>query len=908
MISVGERQRIEGHLHLVRAIMDRDGIGIDEAIARLGALIPPEDQNPTIELWRSQTSTTITILEPAELSVGGDRPWFRDWDTSEGYYWKRQQSFLRNQLHRADFELDGLDRSSDRVLAHLEDPHSANRFDVRGLVAGYVQSGKTANFSALIAKAVDAGYKIVIVLSGLHNTLRRQTQVRLQRDLGHENAPGVGAPEASKVWIWMTGDQLNEDFNPGGKNAVAGVLQGNNQVILVVKKNKSRLDRLINWMEGKVPANVPVLVIDDEGDQASINTGGNRSGYESGEDAGDIKDKTDLTSEDVDGDLTDDELDPSAINVRIRKLLRTFARCSFVAYTATPFANVLINPDAIDRDGGDDLFPRDFMLSLPKPGGNKYVGTEKLFGRGQLAGEGDDIEGLDVIEIVPDYEIPMLIPPRRSGEEPTLPPSLHCAIRDYLLASAAWLQRSGKDEPCTMLVHTDMRKALQDAIADQIEEELASLRQGWKYDNSGTLRAELAQRWEVEFRPKSAAINLAWDVPFADIEPHLAQLLNDGVGVRRLNSNHLDTADFEEEPTLKAVLVGGNKLSRGLTIEGLLVSYYVRLAPYYDTLLQMGRWFGFRGDFVDLTRLYSTELLISWFHDLATAEEDLRRQIELYDKKKATPLQFAPKIISHPAMLVTAQNKMQAARQISQSYDGELLQTLRLPFGDPSLLDRLRENLEFTRGFLKRLGPPATREPGCIGWSNVGTDVVLDFLDGFWVMNQTAIHPPTVRDYIHEQFRSGELTRWSIVVSGAAHPTDALGVESLGIEGLGPVGLINRSRLKADPTSLGVITEPDDELYGLAAADVAEAQAQAAARDFPTLGRAYRSKRSPQEGLLLIYPISANSVAGVNAKNRIPLFSNGADRCTVLGYAVSFPVSNSPATVTYVQGPESRRR
>ena len=121
--------------------------------------------------------------------------------------------------------------------------------------------------------------------------------------------------------------------------------------------------------------------------------------------------------------------------------------------------------------------------------------------------------------------------------------------------------------------------------------------------------------------------------------------------VRRLNSNHLDTADFDQEPTLKAVLVGGNKLSRGITIEGLLVSYYVRLAPYYDTLLQMGRWFGYRGDYVDLTRLYSTELLISWFHDLATAEEDLRRQIELYDKKNATPLEFAPKIRSHPAML-----------------------------------------------------------------------------------------------------------------------------------------------------------------------------------------------------------------------------------------------------------------
>jgi hypothetical protein len=888
--------------------MARDSIGVEEAIERLGVLIPPEDHHPTMELWRSQSSTTITILEPAELSEGGPRPWFRDWDTSGGYYWKRQQAFLRNQLHRADYELDSLDLSSDRVLAHLEDPHSPNRFNVRGLVAGNVQSGKTANFSALIAKAVDAGYKIVIVLSGLHNSLRRQTQIRLQRDLGHEDTAGVGPPESSKVWVWMTGDKLNEDFNPGGRNAVAGVLQGNNQVILVVKKNKSRLDRLINWMEGKVPANVPVLVIDDEEDQASINTGGNRSGYEPGEDSGDITDKTDLTAEDVDGEFSEDELDPSAINVRIRKLLRTFARCSFVAYTATPFANVLIDPDAIDREGGDDLFPRDFMVSLPKPPGSKYVGTERLFGRDQLAGDADDVEGLDVIEIVPEWEIPMLIPPRRSGEEPTIPPSLIQALRDYLLASAAWLQRSGKDEACTMLVHTDMRKALQDAVSDQIEEELASLRQEWKYDTSGALRKELAHRWETEFRPKSAAVNLSWDTPFSAIEPYLSQLIGDGVAVRRLNSNHLDTADFEEESTLKAVLVGGNKLSRGVTIEGLLVSYYVRLAPYYDTLLQMGRWFGYRGDYVDLTRLYSTELLISWFHDLATAEEDLRRQIELYDKRKATPLQFAPKIRSHPAMLVTAENKMQAAQEITQSYDGELLQTLRFPFGDSSLLDRLQENLDFTREVLTGLGPPATAEAGLFGWSDISTNVILDFLDGFWVLNQTSIHPPTVREYIHAQSRIGELIRWRVLVHGLAQPTQLLGTEDLGITGIGPVGLISRSRLKSDPTSLGVITDPGDELYGLTKEDIDDAEERAALREFPTRGKAYRSKRSPQEALLILYPISANSAPGQRAANRIPLFPDGAERCTVLGYAVSFPYSNSPATVTYIQGPESRRR
>ncbi|MDQ3756256.1 MAG: Z1 domain-containing protein [Actinomycetota bacterium] len=906
MTSAGDRARLENDLYVVRAIMDRHGIGVEEALERARSLIAQEDHQAIVELWHAQTSTTITVLEPAELSEGGPRPWAREWDSSKGYYWPRQQAFLRHVLHRADFEIDSLDRSSDRVLAHLEDPNFSKSFNVRGLVIGYVQSGKTANFSALIAKAVDAGYKVVIVLSGLHNTLRQQTQYRLQRDLGHEDTPGVGPPEPTHVWVWMTGAEISGDFNPAGQNA--GVLAGNNRVILVVKKNKSRLDRLINWMRNKVPPDVPVLVIDDEADLASINTGGNRSAFERAGFEPD-EDQTDLTSDDVDGEFTPDEVDPSAINLRVRQLLQLFARCSYVAYTATPFANVLIDPGAIDREGGQDLFPRDFIISLPKPPGTGYVGTERLFGRDQLPGDAsEDIEGLDVIEIIPDHEVQLLVPPRRSHESPTVPPSLQQALRDYLLASAAWLNRAQRDVPCTMLVHTDMRKALQDAIADEIEAELASLRQAWKYDEARSLRADLAARWEHHFRPRCAALSLSWDTPFEEIEPYLDRLLSDGVAVRRLNSNHLDTADFEQEPTLKAILVGGNKLSRGVTIEGLLISYYVRLAPYYDTLLQMGRWFGYRGEYVDISRLYSTQLLVSWFHDLATAEEDLRRQIELYDKRRMTPLQFAPRIRSHPVMLVTAQNKMRDAREITQSYDGELVQTLRFPFGDPRLLEHLQENLEYTRQMVSSLGPPPIVDNGRPAWTDVGVDFVQEFLDSFWVMEQTAIHPPTVRSYIHAQTQQGELARWRVLVSAQRNPKEALGREDLGIEGFPKVGLINRSRLAKDPTSLGVITSPDDELFGLSQEDIARADEAFADRLFPTRGKAYRAQRDPGEGLLILYPISGNSVPGKNAHNRVALFSEGEERCTVLGLALSFPFSDSPATVTYLRGPESSRQ
>lgn len=260
-------------------------------------------------------------------------------------------------------------------------------------------------------------------------------------------------------------------------------------------------------------------------------------------------------------------------------------------------------------------------------------------------------------------------------------------------------------------------------------------------------------------------------------------------------------------------------------------------------------------------------------------------------------------------MLVTAENKMRAATEIEQSYEGELMQTLRFPFGASDCLERLEANLDYTRTFLSGLGPPATNENGLIGWTDVPTEAIQAFLDSFWVMTQTAIHPPTVRNYIHEQALHGELVRWSVLAHAQARPTEALGREDLGIAGVGPIGLISRTRLKSDPTSLGVITDPGDELYGLSDEDIKDAEERASLGEFPTRGRAYRSKRSPQEGLLILYPISANSAPSTSrAVNRIPLFAQGAERCAVIGYAISFPNSDSPATVTYVQGPESRRR
>ena len=901
MTSDGEL--IDQHVQLVRLLMERDDLSAAEALAKAGALIPEGDRDEVLRRWERQTSTTIQVLAPVDLSeIGGPREWYDEWDPSQGYYWRRQRRFIAQGLRWHDFEIDSLDKASNRVLSHLESPGSPEPFLVRGLVIGYVQSGKTANFSALIAKAADAGYKIVIVLSGLHNTLRQQTQRRLQRDLGYENWPGVGLPEPGRRWIWMTNPEPWGDFNPGAVDA--SLLQGNEQVILVVKKNKSRLERLLTWMSGKVPAHVPVLIIDDEADQASINTGDNRP----------PKELTDLAPDDFDGDEpAADELSPSAINLRIRKLLRLFDRCAYVAYTATPFANALIDPMAQDIEGGGDLFPKDFLLSLPPPPGDAYVGPERLFGRDRLPGDPDDtdMDGLDVIEIVPKFDVELLVPApgEREGFVPSVPSSLERAIVDFVLAAAGRLARAGTDVPCTMLVHADMRRAVQNPLAAEIERRLAHIRQRWMYDREDVW-PEFAERWETRFRPVTRSVDVELDVPFSAIEEHIDGLLRDGIPVRLLNSDTLDTIDFDAEPTLKAVVVGGNKLSRGVTVEGLLVSYYVRETLYYDTLLQMGRWFGYRGSYVDLTRLYSTELLVRCFHDLATAEEELRRHVAVYERRRLKPTALAPRIRKHPLMLATAKNKMQDSVAFSISYDGEMRQTFHFPF---DTVDLLAQNLDVTRRFLHALGP-ADRAGSRPAWAAVDPQLILGFLHEYQTIDEDPIDPSSIAQYIHLQIDQHELTKWRVLVCAAKTPSDRLGTEDLGVQGMPEIPLLERSRKKLQPTSCGVITDKDDETHGLTPDEIQAAEDAFETGVYPTMAHAQRAQRSPDEGLLLIYPISKFS-APRKSNNpdkpslRLPLFDDPERGVTVVGYALSFPYSESAATVEYITGPlQSERR
>lgn len=800
-------------------------------------------------------------LTPARMIVA-DREradWMLGLDRSTWHYWPALRQYLLSTKGWPAAAVRSLDDSSDRILRQMADP-DVHRFDVRGLVLGFVQSGKTANFTAVVGKAADAGYGLIVVLSGIDKGLRRQTNIRLKRELvGYpDNRPGgVRMPPIGSQWHEFTREDLEGDFQPGFANHAA--LQGSQPVLLVVKKNGAVLRRLLKWLDDAPPEVrrvLPLLVIDDEADQASVDTKG--------------------TYQTEDGPPDPDYEPPSVINGLIRDLLRRFDRRAYLAYTATPFANILIPHDTADPRVGNDLYPKDFIVALPKPPG--YFGAEEFFGRMDAGSEPGRTGGLDVIREVGDQDLVTL-------ESASLPPSLETALVDFVLAGAARAERGQGDAPATMLIHTSQKILVQGLLKTLVDARFAELRDEWRYQRNHGIREQMAQRWEDEFRPVVRGRQPDRDVAFSRIEPFVGTFF-EAVQVREINSFTGAVLDYEKEPSVKAIAVGGNRLSRGLTLEGLLISYFVRASATYDTLMQMGRWFGFRDGYEDLTRIWTTAELAGWFSDLALVEHRLREDLEVYENQGLTPYQVGMRICQHPAMQITSRLKRRFASTtvISQSYSGALEQTFKFPLRRlDDLAVQAEANRIAVREFVAGLGLPDDTLTDAKGpvWTGVHPGKILGFLRHYRVDDAVrSLSLPLVSAYIERLNEVGELTQWIVGVRGLKDPNRNLGFVDWGLP-KGPVSQISRSRL-GDTESLGVITDPEDEALGLTT---------------DKRGSEARALRRPQEGLLLLYPISRHSGRDIApGGNRRALFDAplGPQARDLVGLALSFPPAQQP--------------
>ncbi len=697
------------------------GKSADEAyqmLVRFG--LSPEVVTFGRALFEQRVGIIGHLKEPvAVVAASRERRWYGG-PGHNAVYWGE---FLKN-VH-ATIPTDVVDKAvqdigdaTSRVL-DLAGAPGWPTIQTKGLVLGYVQSGKTTNFMGLIAKAADAGYRLFIVLSGITDNLRSQTQERIEEVLVGEH------PER---WYLLT--DLERDFSMSA-NAANLLNDPSKRLIAVVKKNGFRLRRLKDWINSagsEVLKGLPLMLIDDEADQASLNA--SRSGH------------------------------VTRINGLIGQIIG-LPRSAYVAYTATPFANLLTEVSRYES-----LYPDDFIVELKEPYG--YFGPEQLFGREALSGEGDDFEsaGLDVINIIPDAEAAMAKPPSGRGAvygwTPTVTPALSDAVDWFLVATAARRARWAESSHSTMLIHNSMLSEAHNRLKDPVEAQVRAIAR--RFSDDRRLSGRLKGLWEEESKAVPAVSMGLADISWPDIEATLPGVLSE---VRVIVDNYTsqDRLYYKKGDPATVIVIGGNTLSRGLTLEGLVSSYFVRAASAYDTLLQMGRWFGYRRGYEDLPRIWMPEELAGWFQDLATVEEEIRRDIRSYGPD-VTPRDVAVRIRVHPSMMITSAAKMRGAVDASVDYNMCREQTIVFEHRDEGWLEA---NIEATRRLfessISALGAVDNEPDGRILVKGVPGERVLEFF-GEYKMHPKAVRLRTdlITGYIKHQMDQGGLLTWNLVL------------------------------------------------------------------------------------------------------------------------------------------------
>jgi len=584
-----------------------------------------------------------------DVAANHDDQWVRYRDDIIWTYSSAYESFLLKDSWPPQM-VQSLSDVTSRILGHLQDPQSEGTiWNRRGLVIGHVQSGKTANYTGLIARAADAGYKFIVVIAGIHNNLRKQTQERIDaafigRSSDPENRCSIGVGLDPDYPHPATLTNINEDFN---KNTAAKsgwkINDFSKPIILIIKKNVATLGALHNWLkalnaegDGRI-SDVPMLLIDDEADNASINT-------------------------------NKPELNPTQTNAMIRRILGLFAKSCYVGYTATPFANIFINPDAYDDEVREELFPRDFIYCLDSP--TTYFGAEKVFLNDEIS--------QSIVKPIDDSED--LIPYSHKRDDPVheLPPSLYRALDEFIVARAIRNLRGQAVKHCSMMVNVSRFVPVQKAVRDFLSLRVKKIRDAVRTNylmpesvsSANIYMLGLCQAFESEFIDAGftwlevkTAINSVFD--------HLHLFV-----INSKSDEVLDYKRYEKEGVgLTAIAVGGLSLSRGLTIEGLTISYMYRNTKMYDTLMQMGRWFGYRPGFEDICRVHLSRDSINWYSHIAEAAEELTQQVKQMRRDGLSPKDFGLYVRSHPdSLLVTAANKMRSGQKITveQSFSGRL--------------------------------------------------------------------------------------------------------------------------------------------------------------------------------------------------------------------------------------------
>lgn len=673
--------------------------------------------------------------------------------TISPYYWNRYRDYLLLEKGWNEQVVDKLGEVSDEVLDLIGNPEETGVWKRKGLILGDIQSGKTSNYIALCNKAADAGYKIIIMLTGTIESLRKQTQERIDagfvglnsRNVLQRNPEkkyiGVGLQDSRRTAYPFT--DILRDFNSTRLQSLNFTVKGLNEpVVLVVKKNKSVLKNMESWLRtcntdvGTDKIDIPLLLIDDEADNASVNT------------------------------KKEDE-DPAAINEWIRNILKLFSKSSYVAVTATPFANIFIDPDNDVDVYNSDLFPSDFIYTLSAP--TNYIGSMQIFG--------DEAQYVSSLVTINDIDCHFRSKDKSMHIVPELPLSLKEAIAYFLICNAIQDVDGNLKSHRSMLVNVSQYVNVQEQVYDLILDVIKQFRQHIK--NYSKLEFNIARKnitisffYDIWNKYNLTTITgYKWSVIqnslYEAIMPIDVRLVN-----QRAKAKGIERLDYEpfNETGLRVIAVGGNSLSRGLTLEGLCVSYFDRNSQMYDTLMQMGRWFGYRDGYQELFKIWMEADAIVWYQHISSAIEELREEIKEMRRSGLTPTDFGLKVRQDiTSLFVTARNKMRATTTVERwiSLAAELIETPRLIAKKESLV----ANVKSTNDLLKTL-----LEVGCDSnidygenkkvFVGVDKEIVADYVKGF--ISHPRHIPFSAKDLSQYIRNSSKFLKWDIAVIGGS--------------------------------------------------------------------------------------------------------------------------------------------
>lgn len=809
-------------------------------------------------------------------------PWLNDKRANidfENGFWGSYRQYLEEEKNFAPDVVNKLDRLTDSILDNLFDPTEKVKVNKKGLVVGQVQSGKTANYTGLICKAADAGFGLIIVMAGIHNNLRSQTQIRIDEsflgfDTQHTRAfnqqsikIGVGKPGFGKVNVAhsLTSSLEKGDFTQGAANALGLNFDTKEPIIAVIKKNPHVLRRIYQWLAAqadedtelsRVIRNKSLLLIDDEADNASIN-------------------------------ISNNPQIQSSINGWITQILNLFGKNAYVGYTATPFANIFIPLD------DQNLFPRNFIKNIPAP--SNYIGPGKVFGFSPLEEDEASNTVLPIVNRINDYSGFVPDKHKKDGQLPSsLPESLKRAIRCFIITCAIRRLRGQTNVHNSMLIHVSRFMRWQDHIAELVSNQFIYYRRGID-QNDDVILNEFKSTFEHDEEGYKSYVSVSQQILESELKnldsqiqihkwSEVLQHLNDAASRIEVKSIHGGSGEaldyFDHKNGLSVIAVGGNKLSRGLTLEGLSISYYLRASRMYDTLMQMGRWFGYRGGYVDLCRLFTSRELNEWFCQITQASEELREEFDyMSDIAGSTPEQYALKVRTFPGtLLVTALNKLKNVVYFDLSYSGRLVQTTVLL---PRKIESER-NLNVLTSFLSKLEYPEINNNSYIFKCVDSKTLVGDFISKFaFHSDLKTINVPLLEKYISDCNSKNELTSWTVAVF-SSQDKGAINFPLNTGNNTYDIGLTKRSNEEN--------TYPiEDNLFLLNNSQIISPRHEFIDIEIlpekPT-GRKIRKIRDPRSGLLMVYLLDPQFI---NLDHDIPL----------VAFAFSFPESPSDVKVRY---------